>query len=128
MLLRLLSRRGKFIVQSSNLVMVWPKERVNRKLSDRIDDAFILGKERTEQQDVEFAIAQLVEIAIRAISPAVNGSLTAIRCIDRLSAGLSRLAQKDFPSPYRYDKDKNLRVIAEPVTFVGLTDTAFNQI
>ena len=128
LLLRILSRPGKFIIQGSNLVMVWPGERVNQKLSDQINDAFILGKERTEQQDVEFPIAQLVEIAIRAISPAVNDPFTAIRCIDRLSAGLSRLAQKDFPSPYRYDKDKNLRAIAEPVTFAGLTDTAFNQI
>jgi uncharacterized membrane protein len=41
---------------------------------------------------------------------------------------LSRLAQRDFPSPYRYDKDDNLRVIANPVTFTGLADSAFNQI
>ena len=128
LLLRLQYRPGKFVIQGSNLVMVWPGERVNRKLTDRINDAFILGKERTEQQDVEFPIAQLVEIALRAISPAVNDPFTAIRCIDRLSAGLSRLAQRDFPSPYRYDKDNNLRAIAQGVTFAGLTDTAFNQI
>ncbi len=128
LLLRLQYRPGKFVIQGSNLVMVWSGERVNRKLIEQINDAFILGKERTEQQDVEFPIAQLVEIALRAISPAVNDPFTAIRCIDRLSAGLSRLAQRDFPSPYRYDKDNNLRAIAQGVTFAGLTDTAFNQI
>lgn len=128
LLLRLQYRPGKFVIQGSNLVMVLPGERVNRKLIDRINDAFILGKERTEQQDVEFPIAQLVEIALRAISPAVNDPFTAIRCIDRLSAGLSRLAQRDFPSPYRYDQDNNLRAIAQGVTFAGLTDAAFNQI
>lgn len=126
--LRLKYRPGKFVVQGSDLVMVWPGERVNQRLSDQINDAFILGKERNEQQDVEFPINQLVEIALRAISPAVNDPFTAIRCIDRLSVGLSHLAQRDFPSPYRYDDDNNLRAIALGVTFAGLTDAAFNQI
>ncbi len=128
LLLRLKYRPGKFVVKGSELVMVCPGERVNQKLTKQLNDAFILGKERTEQQDVEFPINQLVEIALRAISPAVNDPFTAIRCIDRLSVGLSHLAQKDFPSPYRYDDDDNLRVIAPGVTFAGLTDAAFNQI
>lgn len=128
LLLRLKYRAGKFVVQGSNLVMVCPGERVNQKLTEHINDAFILGKERTEKQDVEFPLNQLVEIALRAISPAVNDPFTAIRCIDRLSAGLSHLAMRDFPSPYRYDNDNNLRVIAPGVTFAGLTDAAFNQI
>lgn len=44
------------------------------------------------------------------------------------TAGLSRLAQREFPSPYRYDDKHELRVIAESVTFEGLVDAAFNQI
>lgn len=128
LLFRLKYRPGKFVVKGSDLVIIFPEKRVNLQLTTQINDAFILGAERTEQQDVEFPINQLVEIALRAISPAVNDPFTAIRCIDRLSAGLSHLAQKDFPSPYRYDKDDNLRVIADPVTFAGLTDAAFNQI
>ncbi|MEN9518252.1 MAG: hypothetical protein RLZZ381_840 [Cyanobacteriota bacterium] len=128
LLLRLNYRPGQFIIKGSELMMVYSRERITRKLVKNLDDAFILGKERTEQQDIEFPIEQLVEIALRAISPAVNDPFTAIRCIDRLGAGLSRLAQRNFPSPYRYDNNKNLRVIAERVTFVGLVDTAFNQI
>ncbi|MUL39288.1 DUF2254 domain-containing protein [Gloeocapsopsis dulcis] len=128
LLLRLEFRPGKFIVQGRELVMIYPGEQINQKLTKEFRDAFILGRERTEQQDVEFPIHQLVEIALRAISPAVNDPFTAIRCIDRLSAGLSRLAQRNFPSPYRYDDKDNLRVIAQPVTFAGLTDAAFNQI
>jgi uncharacterized membrane protein len=128
LLVLLKTRPGKFIVKGSDLAMVLPGEQVNHHLTQQINDAFILGKERTEYQDVEFPIDQLVEIALRAISPAVNDPFTAIRCIDRLSAGLSRLAQRDFPSPYRYDGEQNLRVIVEGVTFDRLVDTAFNQI
>ncbi|MBE9007755.1 DUF2254 domain-containing protein [Fortiea sp. LEGE XX443] len=127
LLVRIQVRPGKFVVQGGDLVLVFPGEKVNKKLTKKINDAFIFGKERTEQQDVEFPINQLVEIALRAISPAVNDPFTAIRCIDRLSAGLCHLVQRNFPSPYRYDNNK-LRVIAEGVKFAELTDAAFNQI
>lgn len=128
LLIRLQVQPGQFIVKGNELVKVYPRERVERSLADHIRKAFILGRERTEQQDIEFPIDQLVEIALRAISPAVNDPFTAIRCIDRLSAGLSSLAQRQFPSPYRYDQDQNLRVIAQVVTFERLVDQAFNPI
>lgn len=128
LLLQIKSRPGKFIAKGSELVMVYPEDKVSQKLIEQINDVFIVGKERNEQQDVEFPINQLVEIALRAISPAVNDPFTAIRCIDRLGAGLAQLAQRNFPSPYRYDDHGNLRVIAERVTFEELVGSAFNQI
>lgn len=128
LLLRVQHRPGKFVVQGSDLVLVWPGEQVNKKLSRKINDVFILGPQRTEVQDVEFSVDQLVEIASRALSPGINDPFTAIRCIDQLSAALSHLAQKDIPSPYRYDQNDKLRVIAQPVTFADVTDTAFNKI
>ena len=128
LLIRLQAQPGQFLVKGNELVRIYPRERVDRSLADHIRKAFILGRERTEQQDIEFPINQLVEIALRAISPAVNDPFTAIRCIDRLSAGLSSLAQRQFPSPYRYDKAQNLRVIAQVVTFERLIDQAFNPI
>jgi uncharacterized membrane protein len=128
LLLRIKSRPGKFVVKDSDLVLVSPKERIDPKLADEIVNTFVLGRERTEQQDIEFPINQLVEIALRALSPSMNDPFTAIRCIDRLSAALSRLAQRQFPSPYRYDDEQKLRVIVDPVTFEMLIDDAFNQI
>ncbi|MGB5961873.1 MAG: DUF2254 domain-containing protein [Coleofasciculaceae cyanobacterium] len=128
LLLRVDPRPGKFVIEGSELVMAFPKERVDEKLAEQIENTFILGRERTEQQDIEFPITELVEMALRALSPGINDPFTAVRCIDRLSAGLSRLAQKDYPSPYRYDEDENLRVIANPITFPELADAAFNQI
>ncbi|MDB9346126.1 DUF2254 domain-containing protein [Nodularia spumigena CS-586/05] len=128
LLLHVKSRPGKFVIKGSELVMVWPGERVNHKLNHRLQKTFILGRERTEQQDVEFPLQQLVEIALRAISPGINDPFTAIRCIDRLSAALCHLVQRQFPSAYRYDEHNQLRVIAKSVTFEGIVDQAFNQI
>jgi uncharacterized membrane protein len=128
LLLRIEYRPGKYIIKGCNLAMVFPSDSVNKKLAKKINNAFILGKERTEQQDVEFPINQLVEIALRAISPAVNDPFTAVRCIDRLAAGFCHLVQRDFPSSCRYDKNNKLRIIAQSVTFEELADSAFNQI
>ncbi len=128
LLLRLKYRPGQFVVENTELAFVWPGEHANQKLTQQINDAFVLGMQRTEDQDVEFSIQQLVEIAVRALSPAVNDPFTATQCIDHLTAALCRISKRDFPSPYRYDQDNNLRVIANPVTFANLIDDAFNEI
>ena len=128
LLLRLLHRPGQFVVEQKNLVMVYPGEQVSKKLIEKINKAFIVGSQRTQQQDLEFSIEQLVEIAVRALSPGINDPFTAIRCIDHLSAVLCRLAQKDIPSPYRYEEGDKLRIVANPTTFTGAVDTAFNLI
>lgn len=95
---------------------------------ERLRIAFVLGNQRTAAQDVEFAILQLVEIAVRALSQGINDPFTAMACIDRLGSAFSRLAQRSFPGPYRYDAGQRLRIIAPPVTFPGLVDAAFNPL
>ena len=127
-ILRLKRRTGKFVVQGTELVQVWPGENVNQRLIGQINDAFLLGKQRTAHQDVEFSIKHLVEIAIRSLSPAINDPFTAVGCIDLLGAALCRVAERELPSPYIYDDANALRLIANPVTFAGLVDDAFHQI
>lgn len=119
---------GEFVIKGKPLLQVYPKEHLSPKLIHRVNQAFLLGKERTEQQDIEFPINQLVEIALRALSPGINDPFTAIRCIDRLAAGLTQLVQRPLPSAYRYDDALKLRIIAESVPVETLFDAAFNQI
>ena len=128
LLIQLQRHPGDFTIKGSPLARIYPAESGGKKLVKQINDAFVLGSQRTDQQDVEFSINQLVEIAVRALSPGINDPFTAVRCIDQLSAALCHLAQKEIPSAYRYDDADNLRIIAEPVTFVGVADAAFNQI
>ncbi|MEB3311266.1 MAG: DUF2254 domain-containing protein [Snowella sp.] len=130
---RLLLRPGEFIIKHQPLLLVYPGRQVNAKLIHQINQAFVLGRERTEHQDIEFPIDQLVEIALRALSPGINDPFTAIRCIDRLGAALTQLVQRPMPSAYAYDdrcdeSTLQLRVIAEPISFETLVDLAFNQI
>jgi len=71
---------------------------------------------------------ELVEVAVRSLSPGINDPFTAVNCVDRLGAALAQLVQRDFPSPYRYGQDERLRLIAKPFDFVGALDAAINQI
>ena len=128
LLLRLERRPGHYLVKGRAMVMVWPKDRVTDDLVQRMQAAFVLGDQRTAGQDVEFSFQQLVEIAVRALSPGINDPFTAIACVDRLGSGLCRLAQRDVPSAQRFDADGRLRLVAPGASFAGVVDTAFNQI
>lgn len=128
LLLRLERRPGHYLVQGQTMVMVWPAERVTQALVERLNDAFVFGKQRTATQDVEYSFCQLVEIAVRALSPGINDPFTAVACVDRLGSALCTLAHGDMPSPLRFDAHGRLRLVAPGSTFAGIVDTAFNQI
>jgi uncharacterized membrane protein len=127
-LLRVERRPGQYVVAGRPLVMVWPGDRVTEELAARVNSTFALGNQRTSAQDLEFGVNQLVEIAVRALSPGINDPFTAVACVDRLGSALYRLARRDMPSPYRFDEQHRLRVVAAPVSFAGMVDAALNQI
>lgn len=128
LLLRLECRPGHFVVRGSPLVTAWPAERVGENVISELRESFILGSQRTLEQDVEFPINQLAEIAVRSLSPGINDPFTAISCIDWLGVGLSDLAERRIPSPYRYGQSGRLRVITSQTSFRGCMDAAFNMI
>lgn len=127
-LFRLERRPGQYVVQGRPLVKVWPASRMTDALAGQVNSAFVLGNQRTSAQDVEFALQELVEVAVRALSPGVNDPFTAIVCIDRLGSALCRLSGRDPPASYRLDGAGRLRMIVAPADFAGLVDVAFNQI
>lgn len=126
--LRLERRPGHYVVAEEPVVLVWPSEQMTDQIKDRIHSAFTLGNQCTPHQDFECTVNQLVEIAVRALSPGLNDPFTAITCVNHLGSALCRLAQREIPSPYRHDAQGQLRVIVPSVTFAEVTDTAFNQI
>lgn len=126
--IRLERQPGQYVIAGRPLVRIWPKDKITDQIPKQINRAFALDDERTPSQDIEFAFLELVEIALRALSPSLNDSFTAIACINQLGSALCRLAQRDIPSPYLVDDQKQLRVIAPTREFPEITDAAFNQI
>jgi len=78
-------------------------------------------------QDAAFGIRQIVDIALKALSPGINDTTTAVMCMDYLTAILARLAPRQIPSSHRYEEGE-LRVIAKGPTFESLLADAFDQL
>ncbi len=121
-------RPGDFLVQDMVVCEILCDEECDTDIHEKIQDDFIIGKVRTPLQDAEFSIHQMVEVASRALSPGVNDPYTAIACIDNLTSVMCYLAGVEFPSPYRFDSEDRLRVIADNHSFAGMLNAAFNQI
>jgi len=128
LLVALRCRTGGFVIGGTSLAEVQPQGRVDDDTAKRINAAIVVGRHPTTHEDVEFAIRQLVEVAVRALSPGINDPFTAIACIDQLTAALGKLLGRTLPARDHYDADERLRVITQPVQFPDLLDTAFNQI
>jgi uncharacterized membrane protein len=86
-----------FIVEGHPIATVWPPEAA-AQVSEVLGRSHITGSHRTLTQDVSSGIDQLVEIAIRALSPAVNDTFTALTCIDWLGDNLCKIVKRWHPT------------------------------
>jgi uncharacterized membrane protein len=120
-------RPGHFLVQGHPYVTVWPAgaaDRVARKLAR----AHVTGPYRTLAQDVSFGVDQLVEIAIRALSPAVNDTFTALTCIDWIGDSLCKVTGRWQPTRVYRDAAGAVRLIATQTSYERLVRRAFEKI
>lgn len=117
---------GDFAHLSLPLAAVWPPSCGSADLERRVQQAFAFGEVRTPVQDLRFLVDELAEISARALSPGVNDPFTAMNCAEWLTSAAVQLAQRPAPSPYRYDEDGQLRLVAAPVDFATLLRRAFD--
>jgi len=125
--IRLHYRPGHFLTHGHPMATVWPPE-VADKIDRRLERVHITGPLRTLSQDIAFGIDQLVEIAIRALSPAVNDTFTALTCIDWLGDGLCKIAVEWHPSSSHRDGNGQIRLITAPVSYERLVQRSFEKI
>ncbi|HYE61527.1 MAG TPA: DUF2254 domain-containing protein [Phycisphaerales bacterium] len=128
LIVRLEVRVGRYVIKGQPCASVWPAERVTESVAAQIAQAYALSVRRTPAQDPEFAVRQLVEIAARALSPALNDPFTAVACVEHLTAAVVKMAQRKIPSPFRADEKGVVRVIAPHPTFGELLHLGFEPI
>jgi uncharacterized membrane protein len=90
--------------------------------------AHVVGPYRTLTQDMSFGIDQLVEIALRALSAAVNDTFTALTCIDWLGENLCKIANGWHPARVHRDAKGFVRVISAEPTYDRLVQRSFEKI
>src|SRR5208337_4061212 len=126
--IRVLRRVGHFVPAGIPLMMVSKGNRLPPEATSELLAAFDCGPTRTLQQDVEFGVLQIVDVALKAISPAVNDPTTAISCVDQLSRILIRFASREPPEDLLYDPPGIVRASIEWIHFERLLEAAFEQI
>jgi uncharacterized membrane protein len=120
-------RPGHFMVAGQVIAWVWPPsaaEPIEKKLAL----GHVTGAYRTLAQDISFGFDQLVEIGLRALSPAVNDTFTALTCIDWIAECLCRISTSWRPQRIRRDAEGQIRVIAYQADFDRLVERAFEKI
>ena len=128
LVIRLLHKPGHFVSRGEVVALVWPAGRFDEQLEEHIGHAFQIGNRRTPTQDVEYAVNQLVEMAVRAMSPAINDPFTAMTCLDYVGNGLALFIRQGEKSSHYYDRDGRLRLVLEPITFDELLSAAFDML
>ncbi len=126
-ILRMKHGIGAFVVQDTalaSLALTYPPD---QNIIDALNAAYTIGRFRTVEQDPAFGIQQIVDIAIKALSPGVNDTSTALMCLDYLSSILARLAGRQLPPVNSYEGE-TLRVVAIVPSFENLLAETFDQV
>lgn len=119
---------GDFVVPGMALMTVAPAARLE-EVCTRLLGVVVLGERRTPEQDIPYALQQLVEVAVRALSPGINAPFTALPAIDSIAAGLVRVAGRRMPALRRLDEDGTERIlVARSHTLAGLARDALGPI
>jgi uncharacterized membrane protein len=125
--IRLEHRPGHYLATGRPLAIVWPSSAAT-DVARALSKAHVTGPHRTLVQDPVFAIDQLVEIAIRALSVSVNDTFTTLTCIDWLSAGLGRVSGRVLDEGVYRDGSGSVRLIELDPSYARMVNRAFDKI
>jgi uncharacterized membrane protein len=112
--IELLVRPGEFLHEHHEYARVLPPDRLDGKWEKRIRDAFLIRQQRSLGQDVELALQQLVDVALRALSPSVHDPFTAITCIEWLQEACAEIGRRGQTPRARRDEEGRVRLLAAP--------------
>ena len=123
-MLRLLVRPGDYVFPGAPIAMMLPAV---EGADAAINAATALGPTRASSGDLEFAVRQLVEVAVRALSPGINDPHTAMAVLDRLGAALCDVVPVHLNSGV-WSRDNRVTLVVPAVDYDGLTDAMFHMI
>lgn len=121
-------RAGSFVVADEHIGLIIPSDAVDEEEVEAIQWALGIGRQRTIGQDLEFAILQMVDVAIRALSPGINDQNTAVTTVDRLTGALATALKTGLPRHVILDDGGQPRLWLEPLSYRRLICASFDQI
>lgn len=125
----LLVRPGDYLFPGQPVAVFAGAEPVDdADVADRVRNAFATGPLQAAAHDLEFAVRQLVEMALRALSPGINDPFTAISVLDRLGAALCELVPRHLPGPVVVRDGRPVLHRGRPILYADLCDAMFHMI
>ncbi|HZW39167.1 MAG TPA: DUF2254 domain-containing protein [Ignavibacteriaceae bacterium] len=118
---------GTCLIESTPYISIQGKKKPDDEVIKSLRNALTIDKQRTIEQDPAYGIRQLVDVALKALSPGINDTTTAIMCIERLTAILCRITERKINNCIIRDEG-TIKVIIEELDFTDYMDEAFNQI
>lgn len=125
--IHVLHRAGDHVFKGSDLLLISAKEELSGALGS-IEDYITIKSSRTPEQDLEYTIRQLVEIALRALSPGINDPFTAMTCIDRLGSLIHFIGNRSLPPKVLVDSENVQRLLIDQTSYESLVGASFNQL
>lgn len=126
--IQLTVRPGDFIVVDQTLCLLDRPRSEPSAVMERIYDSFVIGAYRTETQDFMFLVDQLIEVAVKALSPGVNDPHTATAAISWIKNAVVKLDQKQFPTQLCCAANGELRLITEDSGLVRIVSEIFDKL
>lgn len=127
-IVRVEHKPGEFVGLDETLLSVAMARAPDEGMIAALNGAYGMDAFRTLDQDPAFGIRQLVDMALKALSPGINDSTTAETCLDHIGVILARCARRDLEPRKRYDKSGKLRVLSIGIDFAELAGLAFRQV
>ncbi|MGB7755020.1 MAG: DUF2254 domain-containing protein [Salinisphaera sp.] len=118
---------GDYVLPGSVLARLHGAE-IDQETARHAAREYILGRSRMTDHDLLFAVNQMAEIGVRALSPALNNPFTALDCVNRIGRSLAVLIRRPMPSEVVTDKEGEMRLIIRVPNFHDLLDAAFMPI
>lgn len=122
--IKLLVRPGDYIFPGAPIAVNLPPM---EGAAVAIRNATALGAQRVSSAHLEFAVRQLVEVAVRALSPGINDPHTAMSALDRLGAALCEIAPLYLPTGVLI-RDGRLALVVPSIQYDGLLNAMFHMI
>jgi uncharacterized membrane protein len=119
---------GAYLLPGQVVMSVWPADAVRPGPAAKLRDALVLGMERTPHQDLKHGIIELIDIAVKALSPSINDPTTAVNAVHRLAEVLLQLAWSARGDDVECDDDGRPLVILRRPSLTDAVALAFNQI
>jgi uncharacterized membrane protein len=119
---------GRHVIEGGVLAWIAPPDAATSEVRTKLERCLLLGGERASIQDLETSIRQLVEVALRALSPSTNDPFSAMAVVDRLTESLRKIMQRGTSQCVWTDDDGTIRLLAPGSTFADTVEEAFRQI